>query len=63
MINTIKKTLYLFLINKEHLKLRNPILYQIMFTLLKHVYNNIYCSYFPGQLSQISIKRQCDKIC
>lgn len=43
------------------LKLHDPILYQILCTLLndgyaKYVYNNRHCGSFPGQLSHISIK-------
>lgn len=50
------------------LKLLSPILYQILGTLLndgyaKYVYSNRYCSSFPDQLSQVSMKKIMFKSC
>lgn len=49
------------------LKLFNPILYQLLWTLLnsghaKYVYIKGHCSSFPDQRSHISMKKRCTKL-
>lgn len=50
--------------NRSHLKLLGPILYNLFWTLLRdidakymYVHNERYCSSIPGKLSHISMKK------